>query len=416
MTSRRGISSIKLLVALPAMIAFTWLGIEFGLVLRSLQQSKIAADAGALAAAARLPEAFAVFRDSAILATSGNPGADGDLIIEVPSDLPGGDLHTGTWDSENRIFTADPDAREAVKVTVRTGGSAPNSAPGFLLPNLLELADITFERSGIATWNPRPASTSLLLLEASGKNSLSLSQDSLQDSFGELAVVSTSSQAAQIDGSALLRTPALRITGNLLPEDVANVEGTVETGTDPLDDPFAGTPFTNNQNLASSPPDLIPGEVFDLEPGRHPDGVTVTTGTLRLLPGIHQFGGFGLEITGNAEVVLIDAMIQLLDSGNLQMTDFSRLTGDPILGGDWADALLVTATSSTITVGDDATILSPGFIYGPLATVRMSDDAAMVIDGGILKRWIQTENSTTRFDRIIFTSTEIDSGRASLRR
>ncbi|MAC19892.1 MAG: hypothetical protein CMJ23_09510 [Phycisphaerae bacterium] len=416
MTSRRGISSIKLLVALPAMIAFTWLGIEFGLVLRSLQQSKIAADAGALAAAARLPEGFAVFRDSAMLATSGNTGAGGDLIIEVPGDLPGGDLHTGTWDSENRIFTADPDARDAVKVTVRVGGNAPNSAPGFLLPNILSLADITFERSGIATWNPRPASTSLLLLEASSKNALSLSQASLQDSFGEVAVVSTSSQAAKIGDSALLQTPALRITGDLLPGDASNVEGTIEIGADPLDDPFVGIPFTINKNLASPPPDLAPGEVFDLESGRHPGGVTVSTGTLRLLPGVHQFGGLGLQITGNAEVVLVDAMIQLLDSGNLLIQDFGRLTGDPIIGDDWADALLITAAASTITLSDDATILSPGFIYGPSATVRMSDDAAMVIDGGVLKRWIQTENSTTRFDRIILTSTEMDSGRASLRR
>ena len=417
MTSRRGIASIKILVALPTMIAFTWLGIEFGLVLRALQQSKIAADAGALAAAARLPEEFAVFRASAMTATESNAGANGGLSIEVLLDGPGIDLLTGDWDAANQVFSTDPDAREAVKVTVRVGSGAPNEAPGFFLPNLLELADITFTRSAVATWNPRPASSSLLLVEPTGKHALSLGNSALQDSVGEVAVSSSNPKAVQITAMAMLRTPALRVTGDLDSSDAGQVDGEeVETGVDPLPDPLANIPFPLEQGIGTVPPDLSPGETFDLEPGRHPEGLTVDTGTLRFLPGVHQFGGTGLELSGNAVVILSDATIQLLDSSTFRMLGSSRLLGPPSPGGDWADACLIAAGASSFIMADQAAFLCPGFIYGPDLTVRMSDDSAMVIDGAISRRWIQEDDSNARFDRVILTSTEIDGGRASLRR
>ena len=417
MTSRRGIASIKILVALPTMIAFTWLGIEFGLVLRALQQSKIAADAGALAAAARLPEDFDVFRASAMMATQSNAGTNGGLVIQVPGDIPGIDLLTGTWDVANQTFNPDPDARESVKVTVRVGSGAPNEAPGFFLPNLLELADITFTRSAVATWNPRPASSSLLLVESTEKHALSLDDSALQDSVGEVAVSSSSMKAVQINAMAILRTPALRVTGDLDASDAGQVDGEeVETGVDPLPDPLTDIPFPLDQGIGTPPPDLSPGETFDLEPGRHPEGLTFDTGTLRFLPGVHQFGGTGLELSGDAVVVLSDATIQLLDSSTLRMLGSSRIMGPPSPGGDWADACLIAAGDSSLVMADQAAFLCPGFIYGPDMLVRMSDDSAMVIDGAISRRWIQRDNSNARFDRVILTSTEIDGGRASLRR
>ena len=72
MRARRGISSIKLLVALPAILSIAWLGLEFGLVLRAIQQAKIAADSAALAAAARLSSDFEIYGNAAIQAAAAN--------------------------------------------------------------------------------------------------------------------------------------------------------------------------------------------------------------------------------------------------------------------------------------------------------------------------------------------------------
>ncbi|MEE2895736.1 MAG: pilus assembly protein TadG-related protein, partial [Planctomycetota bacterium] len=74
MAKRRGISSIKLLVGLPAIILVAWLSIEIGLAYRAVQQATNGADAAALAAAARLPDGWEAMREDAILAASANPG------------------------------------------------------------------------------------------------------------------------------------------------------------------------------------------------------------------------------------------------------------------------------------------------------------------------------------------------------
>ena len=153
MRARRGISSIKLLVGLPAILAIAWLGIEIGLVLRTVQQAKTAADSAALAAAARLSSEFQIYGNAAVQAAAANRGPSGSMAIDVRSENAGGDLILGSWDADSRVFTPDPEARDAVSVTVRIGAGAPNASPGYILPNLLELTDATFQRTSVATWS-----------------------------------------------------------------------------------------------------------------------------------------------------------------------------------------------------------------------------------------------------------------------
>ena len=415
MCTTRGIASIKLIVALPAILAFTWLGIEFGLLFRAVQQAKIASDAAALAAAARLPEDVKAFETAAVLAAAGNTGPGGGITIEAISDNAGGDLLTGLWDDDTRAFIPDSEAREAVRVRVRFGANAPNEAPGYVLPNLLELADITFERSSIATWNPRPASTSLLITRPTGGRALACSQTALLDSFGEIGVRSTGGQAVRLQHDAVVITPALRLAGGLNPGAADRVEGEIIFDVDVPQDPYAGVSPPGLLAPVIGPGEVGPGETVDLEPGRHPDGLELNGGTVRLLPGVHQFGGVGLILDDDARLILIEASIQLLDSAKLRVRGEAEMSGDAPLTGDWEDVLLLGGDANAALISEDASIIVPGVVYLPMGRVQVEDQGSVVIDGAIVERWQQLNQSNARLDRIILTGTEIGGGRARLR-
>ena len=414
-TPRRGISSIKLLVSLPAILAFAWLGLEFGLVLRAIQQAKIAADSAALAAAARLTSDFEVYGEAAIQAASANAGPSGNMIISVAADNAGGDLLTGTWDPESRLFTPDPNARQAVSVTVRIGAGAPNESPGYILPNILELTEATFERTSVATMTALPAAASLLATNDSSPRSMELGGNALLDSFGDIEVASVHPNAVRLRGNASIIVPTLRTAGGLQGNSGDAVDGAIETNALILDDPYQSIPVPDLLPVTETPDFFDPTSVTPLEPGRHPNGLVLDQGTVRLLPGVHQFAGPGLKITQEAEIELVDATIQLLDNASLQIQDKASLNGTPPLGGPWDDVFLIAPETNIVTVTGAGTLIVPGVAYCPKAATRFEDDAAMVIDGMVTGKLIQQHHSNLRLDRVIIAAPVKNAARALLR-
>ena len=416
MRARRGISSIKLLVALPAILSFAWLGLEFGLVLRAIQQAKTAADSAALAAAARLSSDFEIYGNAAILAAAANRGPSGSMAIEVVSDNAGGDLLLGTWDPESRIFTPDATARDAVSVTVRIGAGAPNDSPGYILPNILELTDASFQRTSVATWSPLPAAASLLATEETQRRTLDMSGNSLMDSFGDIEVASIHQNAVRLQGNASITVPTLRVAGGLQSDSDDRVDGFIETDAVVLNDPYLNTPEPPPLAIADTPQSFDPESVTNLEPGRHPQGMVVEQGTVRLLPGIHQFGGDGLEIAGDGMIELVDATIHLLDDASLKILDQGSLSGTAVSGGDWDDVFLIAPNAGTTQLLNEAAVIVPGVAYGPKAVFRIENTSSLVVDGLIVRKWIQRDRSNARLDRVIIAAPIESSARARLRR
>lgn len=416
MKARRGISSIKILVGLPAILSIAWLGMEFGLVLRAIEQAKTAADSAALAAAARLSSDFEVYGNAAVQAAAANRGPGGTMAIVVVSENAGGDLLLGTWDADSRTFVPDPQARDAVAVTVRIGAGAPNPSPGYVLPNILELVDATFQRTSVATWSPLPAAASVLITESNTGRSLDLSGNAMLESFGDIEVASTSTRAVRIRGAAAITTPTLRVAGGLQGDSEDAVDGFVQTDAVILDDPYSEIAVPPLLPISDGPDFFDPESVSTLEPGRHPDGLILDQGTVRLLPGIHQFGGDGLQITETAEIELVEATIQLLDDAPLILKDKASLTGVPPTRGTWEDVLLIAPKSGVFNILDEATAIVPGVAYCPEGILRTEDDASLVLDGAIVRKLVQKDRTNIRLDRVIIAAPEDDSARARLRR
>ncbi len=416
-TRRRGVSSIKLLVGLPAILTVAWMGIEFGLVLRAVQQAKIAADAAALAAAARLSSDFEIYSEAAVEAAAANRGPGGEIIIQIAPDNTGGDLLLGSWDSTTGTFTPDPDILDAVAVTVRIGAAAPNPSPGFILPNLLELADATFERTSVATWIPLPPAASLMIRDGNDvRRSLDLSGNSMLESEGDIEVRSNHFAAVWVSDDASVTVPTLRIAGGVHENDGQRVDGLIETDASIMEDPYLDTPVPDRAPLAAVIDLFDPVSATPLEPGRHPDGLLIDQGSVTLLPGIHQFGGIGLHIGGDAEVILRNASIQLLDEGTLKISDSGSLSGTTIAYGDWNDVFLIAPDAESITIRDQASAIVPGVCYCPLSFMRLEQNAALVVDGLISGKLVQNQASTARMDRVIVAAPTEITARARLRR
>ena len=417
MAKRRGISSIKLLVGLPAIILVAWFSIEIGLAYRAVQQATNGADAAALAAAARLPDGWEAMREDAILAASANPGPTGGLVVEAPNDGPGGDIVLGRWDPDSRRFVPDPDARDAAAVTVRIGGGTPNGTPGFLLPGLLEIASLELQRTSVATWNPPEFATALLALGRSDTgHGLELDGNVLLDVFGGTSVASDTSQSVRVAGKATLQTAVLRTAGDLARGSEDGIVGEVERNSIIPEDPYedleipkpAGIILGNQSTSQSS---------VQLEPGLYRDGLVVSDRTVTFLPGLFQFGAFGLRIEGTGAVELLDASIQLVGpNAILDLRDDGRLTGTPIATGDWRDVAILGARPTRITVTGRGRVQVPGVVYLPNGEVEIDGDAVVIVDAAVTGSWTQVDSSTARVDRVIIETDRPTAGRARLRR
>jgi Flp pilus assembly protein TadG len=75
------VASVKLIVALPAVLMLSWLSVEIGFALRAYAQAKTAADAVALAAAARYPDGPDAARQDALTAALANKGPNGPVAL-----------------------------------------------------------------------------------------------------------------------------------------------------------------------------------------------------------------------------------------------------------------------------------------------------------------------------------------------
>lgn len=354
---RRGLSTLLFLLALPTLIIFTWLGVEVGLAIRSANQAKIAADAIALAAAARLQDGFEATRETALLAASINEGPSGAITVSMSEDNTG-DVQRGTWDPSTRTFIAIPGGNGAIRATVSFGPNSPNGSPGIILPGIFELMDYEITRSSVAVPLPNIDGPSIGI----AGSGLEMAGSSLLRSAGYVDVSLLTSGVLDLRGDSLIDAPMLRSDSGI-PDQVADaVTGDVVTNTTLFEDPHAAKPPPLLQPQTDGDP-----EIGFLSPGLHADGLTVANGTLVLMPGIHQFGASGLQVIGDGRIILDRAMVHLVDvESTLTLRESARAEGVAMPNGPWRNvAFLATSEGPPLSIEQNATIEIDGDVYAP---------------------------------------------------
>ena len=377
----------------------TWLGLEVALLYRWAYRAQAAADAAALAAAARYRDGRETASEDALAAAGGSRGPAGPITIDVGDGMSGGeDLEFGTWDEETRTFTPDrAEGGEAVRATVRFAPGHPNGAPTMILAGLFTPGGIAMMRSSTAVYVPPRHETSALLTATLG-TALSLQGTSVLSSRGGVSLATGSSDAAAIASGARASVAVLRTAGSFGQASRERIDGALEEGQSIPDDPFADVPLPSIDAGSAAPISASSSGTTLVRPGVHA-GLVASGGTIVLQPGLHQFVGV-ISLQGSATLQLAEATVQLDAGVPLALAGAATVTGTPASGvPGWEGAFLITRGDlSSWSIGGSAVIDVEGMLYAPIADVSVEATGVLRASSAIVRTLTCTEGSSVEFD------------------
>jgi hypothetical protein len=413
--SRRGFSSANTVVWLPVIIMMSWWALENALLYRWAYRAQAAADAAALAAAARYRDGREAASDEAQAAAGATDGPAGAITIDVGDGSSGGDdLEFGLWDEDTRTFTPDTeDGGEAVRVTVRFARGHPNGAPTMILGGLFTPGGISITRRSTAVYVPPRHETSMLATATSGVG-LALRGTSSVSSRGGISLATTSSGAAELASGTRVSAAVLRMAGAIDDGAEERLDGALEEGAEIPPDPFASSPLPALDPSAAQEIPLNGSGATVVPPGVHA-GLSASTGTIVLQPGLHQFVG-AVVLGGSAALQLSSATIQLDQGASLVVSGSASLTGTPsAFVPGWAGAAVLGRGAMPWAIEAGALLDVDGLVYAPEADVEISGSAMVRAGSTILRTLSLTDLATLTLDgEIDALETDPVPGRARL--
>ena len=411
-------SAVLVLATIPAVLLIGWMGVEIGLAVRSLSQARLAADAVALAAAARYADGFETANDDATTAAETCRGPNGPVSISVV-DAPGGggDVVFGHWDDASRTFTPDSEGGPAARVTVRFAADSPNGAPGLLLWRIFQNGEVSFTRTSVAVYSP-PKHTTSMLLQGFGSAVLEADDSATLSARGGVSIASDDMGAVIVHGASrsgkVLAVPVLRIAGGVEEFSRAAAGGSIEEGAQIPADSMAGVNLpTIDAGATGEITSNAPGTTR-VAPGVH-QRLSAMAGTVVLEAGLHQFTQ-GISLSGSAQVQLEDAAIELAPTATLSVSGSAAVSGTPLSTGDWAGfSILQRGAPTTWSVSGSAVMNLTGDLYAPDAAVAVSGTASLRAQTGVLGSMRLGDGGAVRFDdRIEALDLPVVPGRARL--
>ena len=375
-----------MVIALPVVMMMAWLALEIGLVVKSGNQAKLAADAIALAAAARFGDGWEGASQDAFAAAGACRGPNGPVqLIVAEGPGGGGDLVYGSWDASTRQFSpSSSDGGPAAEVTIRFAEDHPNGGVPLILSGLFGSGAVAVERTSVAVYNPPKHMTSLLLPDAS-LAFVSMGGTAALRAKGGVSVASQGSSSVQMTEGASMNIPILRSAGTMDDSLGARITGSVESSATVPEDPYVGVaiPVFDSTNPAEIA--LTGAGTLHVPPGIH-DALVAGSGTIVLDPGIHQFVG-GIELFGTVVLELDQALVQLQDGGGLQLRDSASIIGTSLGGaGDWVGFCFIQGNAGTAwSVQDGASISLEGKCYAPGAAMSIGGTASVRMDELVLR-------------------------------
>jgi len=393
--AQRGFSSANTVVWLPVIIMMSWLAVEVALLYRWAYRAQAAADAAALAAAARYRDGREAASEDALSAAGASNGPAGAITIDVGDGTSGGeDLEFGLWDEDTRTFTGDPvDGGEAVRVTVRFAPGHPNGAPSMILGGLFTPGGISMTRRSIAVYVPPRHETSMLVTSPIG-STLALQGTSVLSARGGVSLATNASGAADVDPGARLSVAVLRTAGALDEQSEERVDGAIEPGATIPGDPLVPVPTPAIDGSAAKPIAVDPSGDTSVAPGVH-DSLFASAGTIVLQPGLHQFTG-PISLQGTAVLQLRDATVQLDAGVALALGGSATVTGTPAATvPGWEGVFLLSRGDlSSWSFDGGSAIDVDALMYAPGADIAVQGAAALRPGSAIVRTMIMTDAAT----------------------
>ena len=411
---RRAFSTVKVVVALPAFLMMTWFGVEIAVAVRAMDQARVAADAIAVAAAARARDGHSVARADALAAAAASRGPAGPVTVSI-GDGPGGgqDVEFGDWDDATRTFTPNPQGGDAVRATVRFAADHPNGTASPVLSGLFGASSLAIERTSVAV-HVRARHTTSLLLDAPAGVALSMAGSSELAADGGISARSSNEGCVIVAADASLSASVVRAAGTVDAASVSQIDGQVVDGFEVPIDPFAdvGMPALDAKSAAAIDHDDL--SITQVAPGVHAS-LTVSGGSVMLLPGLHQFAG-PVVVRGAGTLELQDATIQLDVTAALLVSGQGVVKGTPAVDGDWAGAWVIQrGPSEPWVLGGFGVVDVTGIAYAPGTSLAMGASAQLSCGSAILGSIACSDTAKVEFrDDIDALKDTVVPGRARL--
>lgn len=329
--------SMAPLIAFGVIVGISGAALSVDLVRGSaLQQSlHMAADAAALAAAARLPDTSAATDVALAYVEKNMPAAQYGRVLDPA------DVEFGLWDPKTRAFTPQSGTATAVRVTTRLSEQNEN-AVGTFFAGILGRRSIDVAASAIAGRGGAPC---VIALDPAAKGSTTLKTNAAIEATGcGVQVNSTTNAALNISGSSSIDA-----------SDVC-VGGTVSRA--------------NSATTTPEPREHCPGQadpLANLQPPSYSGcdhGLMILKDVVKTLsPGVYCAG---IQITGTSDITLAPGTYVLLN-GPLMVASTAKLSGENV-------SIYLKGLLANIDFLDDAQIALTAPTTGDMAGILFFQD------------------------------------------
>lgn len=386
--ARRGSIAVYAAVTSIVLVGVVGLAIDTAYAMTARAQLQRAADAAALAGAAKLGLAgqsnFDLVRQAALDNASRNVVVGccptGVLLDSNPGNDPAGDVVVGRWqfDATTHTFFFDPTGvpADAVQVRARCAEDAQNPPLQLLFGPIFGHSTSQGGRPAIARLAPPPDPLLLVLNSNRAGAFLINGGATVNIDAGFLQIDSTDACGLRINGgSGTVSGMRINIVGGSCAG--SGLLGDVIEGAPYVPDPLAGVPEPDVAALGlASMPAITSAGTYS--PGYYPGGIDLSGGTAHLEPGIYVIGnqspGRGVNLTGSGFVEGDGVMIFLEDGARLRTsgTDSGmRLT--PPASGTYAGISLFQARSN-----NQAAIINGGGLFDIGGTMYLASGALSI--------------------------------------
>ena len=325
----RGGILVIVAVTLLMLIGFVGLAVDSAITLSAKQDLQAAADAAALAAAARveddptagdLAQPYQLTRQTAVDIAASNEATNSPVLLDANyANAAVGDVVVGIWDSTTQTFTPDTATPNAVQVTARRTDTAGGGPVDLLFGQVFLRPTIEVERTAIATsgYAEGPA---ILVLDPTGEKAFAMNGTPELDATGKVVHVNSSaSDAFYMNGAPddpRLFTKQTRVHGGAqYPSGAAVPPPTVNSWVEP--DYLMYLP--DHPDPLNTMPDYgaITGP-GTYDPGRYPGGIDFNNGQAILNPGVYVIGS-DIDLKADAQVIGTEVMLFLDVGGRLRI-------------------------------------------------------------------------------------------------
>jgi hypothetical protein len=412
----RGTITVFAAILALVLIGLMGLALDTAWVLTAREQLQLTADAAALAAAAQIEipgqSKYNLVRRAARLTARQN-GVVGCATtgVELEPNLdndPRGDIVVGRWryDPETRNFFLDPTdpAPDAVKVHARCGPGSRNPALRLFFGYLFGQRTSQGGPTAIAKLG-RTEDPLIFLLDPVSAGALSITGGAhLNVQAGTIQVDSNNPCALSISGqSGLLAAQIIQVVGGSCLNNSGNLQGRLIEDSRLVRDPLASLAEPIASNLGSVPAITTGG---DFAPGYYRGGISLSSGTARLRPGVYIIGpeppGLGVDITHHGAIQGDGVMIFLQNGARLHTADFGSMVLTPPRSGTYRGVTVFQARSNANLAdlkGDGTTDLA-GILYLPAARLAMTGDIGRRLGKILVQRVSISDDGDYVFTRL----------------